>query len=398
MGDLAAVAHESFDGALVVKTLGLEAQETQRFSDAAMRLRAERLVVGRLRAGFEPLLDALPALGTLLLLVVGAWRISTHDVTAGEVIQAATLFALLAFPMRVFGFFLEELPRAVSSVSRVDNVIAHADAADGPNFDEVGVVSTAGRPAGRAASLAFRNVSFGYGAASVLEDVSFHVEPGEVVALVGSTGSGKSTINELALRLLEPTNGSIEINGVELSSMMREEIAQQIALVFQESFLFAATLRENVMLGATLADHEAVEELSRVSELARIDHFLDVLSNGWETPLGERGVSLSGGQRQRVALARALMRRPSLLLLDDATSALDPEVESQILRGLATLETTVLIVAHRLSTITLADRVLFLDGGRIAESGTHQSLLANPRYAALVHAYERSSEGVEVEP
>lgn len=388
LGDVSAVAHESFDGALVIKTLGLEGQEAERFGLAADRLRQQRLVVGGLRATFEPILDVLPNIGTIVLFLVGAWRIDSGAVTPGELVQAASLFSILAFPMRVFGFFLEELPRAVVSVERVDGVLAADDATRGVD----GV-----RPPDAAApvGIAFDDVWFRYDDVDVLRGVTFAVEPGETVALVGSTGSGKSTINQLLVRLLDAQRGTISLGGVSVQHLDPDAVVDLVSLVFQESFLFASSVRDNIILGADALAVEDELHLMEVADTARVLRFIDRLADGWDTVLGERGVTLSGGQRQRVALARALMRRPRVLLLDDATSAVDPTIEAEILGGLRQAEATLLIVAHRLSTITLADRVIYLDDGVVAGSGTHAELLALPGYASLVHAYEAEPEDEE---
>ena len=392
IGDVSSVAHESFDGALVVKALGLEERESARFAATADELRRERLRVGQLRGSFEPVLDMLPNLGTICLFLVGAWRVDQGAVTQGDLVQAATLFSILAFPMRVFGFFLEELPRAVVSVERVDSVLVQDDAPGG-------ATPAPALPDGLV-DVEFDDVWFGYDDTDVLRGVSFRLEPGETVALVGSTGAGKSTVNQLLVRLLEPRRGTIRVGGVSLADIEPAQISSLMALVFQESFLFARSLRSNISLDlGDAADVAEVERrLDRVAEVARVQRFVDRLPDGWNTVLGERGVTLSGGQRQRVALARALMSEPRVLLLDDSTSAVDPTIEAEILGGLRSQATTLLIVAHRLSTIALADRVLYLDDGVIAGSGTHDELLALPGYQALVHAYEVDEQEAAAAP
>jgi ATP-binding cassette, subfamily B, bacterial len=219
-----------------------------------------------------------------------------------------------------------------------------------------------------------------------LAGVDLALTPGEVVALVGATGSGKSTLCHLLAHLYQPTGGAVRLGGVDLSRADPGSLRSAVALVFQEAFLFAATVRENLALGWDASD----DDLHWALDAARARRFVERLPLGLDQPLGERGVTLSGGQRQRLALARALLRRPGLLMLDDATSAVDATVERQILDGLPdTLHATTLVVAHRLSTIALADRVLFLDGGHIAASGTHQELLDSvPAYTSLARAYE----------
>jgi ATP-binding cassette, subfamily B, bacterial len=381
LGEVSSVAHESFEGALLVKTLGLEAREVERLSVVARELRTARLAVGRLRATFEPVLDALPNLGMIALLALGSWRVAEGVITTGQLVQAMALFTILTFPMRVVGFLLEELPRAVVASDRIAEVLATptrpapADGAGTPLPDGPLAVDV-------------RALSFAYAADAdpVLAGVDLALTPGEVVALVGATGSGKSTLCHLLAHLYQPTGGAVRFGGVDLSRADPASLRSAVALVFQEAFLFAASVRENLALGWDASD----EELHWALDAARARRFVERLPLGLDQPLGERGVTLSGGQRQRLALARALLRRPGLLMLDDATSAIDPTVERQILDGLPdTLHATTLVVAHRLSTIALADRVVFLDGGRIAASGTHQELLDSvPAYASLARAYE----------
>jgi len=381
---VSSVAHESFEGALLVKTLGLEAREVERLAGVARELRTARLAVGRLRATFEPVLDALPNLGTIALLALGAWRVSEGVISTGQLVQAMALFTILTFPMRVVGFLLEEMPRAVVASDRIAGVLAAptrptpAEGAGTPLPDGPLAVDV-------------RALSFAYpaGADPVLAGVDLALAPGEVVALVGATGSGKSTLCHLLAHLYQPTAGAVRVGGVDLAIARPASLRSAVALVFQEAFLFAATVRENLALGWDASD----DELRRALDAARARRFVDRLPLGLDQPLGERGVTLSGGQRQRLALARALLRRPGLLMLDDATSAVDPTIERQILDGLPdSLRATTLVVAHRVSTIALADRVLFLDGGHIAASGTHQELLGSvPAYASLARAYERDA-------
>ena len=379
VGEVSAVTHESFEGALIVKTLGLEGREVLRLRRAAEELRTQRLVVGRLRAAFEPGLDALPNLGTVAVLGVGAWRLSAGAVTIGELVQAMTLFGILAFPFRIVGFLLEELPRAVVAHDRIAGVLAASPRPQPANPRSL--------PAGPL-RVALDDVHFAHGDDVVLDGVTFELQPGEIVALVGSTGTGKSTLCNLLANLTDPTAGEVRLGGVPLRTADPEDLHEAVALVFQETFLFGDTVRENLTMGAPTSDAEVLHAL----EVARARTFVERMPRGLDEVIGERGVTLSGGQRQRIALARALLRRPRLLLLDDATSAVDARVERAILDGLrGSLAATTVIVAHRVSTIALADRVLLLDGGRIAASGTHRELLSIPEYAALVRAYEQEA-------
>jgi ATP-binding cassette, subfamily B, bacterial len=378
IGEVSAVAHESIDGALIVKTLGREEAETERLAVKARALQDERTKAGYIRAGFEPALEALPALGTVLLLAVGAWRVSLGAVTVGNLVQFVALFALLAWPMRFVGWILSELPRAIVGYDRLLTVFAEPVTIAAP-ADPVKL------PDG-SLDVNVRGVSYTYADAQVLSDVSFHIAADESVAIVGPTGVGKSTLAQLLVRLDDPEAGSIQIGGVDLRTADPESMRRATAIVFQESFLFAASIRDNIALD-TDAGPEAIRQ---AAELAQADRFVEDLPHGYDTVVGERGHTLSGGQRQRIALARALVRQPRLLILDDATSAVDPTLEADILDALRrNLNTTLVVVAYRLSTIRLADRILYLQDGRLAGGGSHEELMAGmPGYAAMIHAYE----------
>jgi ATP-binding cassette, subfamily B, bacterial len=289
------------------------------------------------------------------------------------------LFTLLAFPMRVVGFLLEEMPRSVVALDRIDGVLA---ASPEP---------VPARPqALLSAPLAIEAHGLAYGyidGVPVLQDCDLDIASGEVVALVGPTGCGKTTLCELLSGLDRPDRGIVRVGGVDLTGVTRDELRTRVALVFQESFLFADSIANNITIGTEASD----TTLRWAAGIAQVAGFVESLPAAYETVIGERGVTLSGGQRQRVALARALIRRPRFLLLDDATSAVDATVEARILHGLRDeLDMTTLIVAHRVSTIALADRVLFMQEGRIVATGSHRELLvANRDYEAMVRAYEQ---------
>ncbi len=376
VGRVSSIAHESFDGVLVVKALGREQEEVDRLRAAASDLRNHRVRVGRLRALFEPAIDALPNLGIVGLLALGAWLVNRDAISVGELVGAMALFSLLALPMRIVGFFLEEMPRSVVALARVDSVL---------DVDAPEIAGGERRLPEGPAGVGFDGVSAGYEGAAVLRDVTFSVEPGEAVAIVGATGVGKSTVARLLAALHPPDRGTVAIGGVPVQDLRVEERTGALALAFQETFLFADTIVENVTLGREVSDDEAREAL----RLAGALEFVDALPHGMHTVVGERGITLSGGQRQRVALARALAGRPRVLFLDDATAAVDPVVEARILDNLRReLHLTLLVVAHRLSTIRLADRIVFLADGRVAGVGTHDELTRLPAYAALATAYE----------
>ncbi|MFB9961158.1 ABC transporter ATP-binding protein [Sinosporangium siamense] len=378
--EVSEIAHESFDGALVVKTLGREESEAARFRVKTSELRDANIAVGRIRGMFDPLLEALPTLGVLAVLLVGALRLSTSAITAGELVQVSYLFLLLAFPVRALGWVLAELPRSVVGWTRVQEVL------DADGSMEYG---TAGLPGGAPAHVAIDAVDFAYvPGVPVLSKVSFEAGSGRTLAVVGPTGSGKSTLTQLMVRLVDPDVGTVRLDGIDLRELERGAVSDHAALVLQQTFLFDDTVRGNITLGLPVSD----EEVWAALRLAQAEGFVSALPEGLGTRLGERGASLSGGQRQRLALARALVRSPRLLILDDATSSVDPQVERRILAGLreSSSGSTVVVVAYRMATITLADEVVYLEHGTVVDRGTHDELIGRCEgYRNLVTAYER---------
>jgi ABC-type multidrug transport system fused ATPase/permease subunit len=313
--EASAIAHESFDGALVVKTMGGEAAETERFAETAGQLRDAMIRVGRVRGLFDPVLDALPSFATLTVLLVGAVRLRAGAVGVADVVGVAFLFTVLAFPVRAIGWVLAELPRSVAGWDRVRRVL---DATGEVPYGAVDL-DRAG-----ATTLRFDGVDFGYGdGPAVLRGVSFEVPAGHTVALVGPTGAGKSTIAALAARLVDPTGGRVLVDGVDLRDLAQDSLVGAVSLVAQVPFVFDDTVRGNVSLDRVGVDDHVVRA---ALGLAQLDRFVAGLPGDLDAMVGERGTSLSGGQRQRLTLARALAGRPGLLILDDATSAVDPTV------------------------------------------------------------------------
>jgi len=388
--ELSEVAHESFDGALVVKTLGREQEETDRFARKARELRDVNIRAGRIRAAFDPALAALPNLGVLVVLLVGVARVRNGGTVAGDVVTVAYLLTIVSFPIRSIGWLLGEFPRSVVGWRRVRAVL---DATGAMAYGEQRLA-----PGTTGARLTVERLAFAYDPAQpLLADVTFEAEPGRTVAVVGATASGKSTLTTLLTRLVDPGSGRVAIDGTDLRDLAPGELATAVAVVPQSAFLFDDTVRGNVTLGNEAISDEEVWDALRT---AQADGFVAALPHGLDTRLGERGTSLSGGQRQRLSLARALVRRPRLLILDDATSAVDPEVEQRILAGLRTVSTsggpTLVVVAYRKATIALADEVVHLADGRVRDRGTHAELLArNADYAELVNAYETAAEEAE---
>jgi ABC-type multidrug transport system fused ATPase/permease subunit len=385
--ELSEVAHESFDGALVVKTLGREQQETDRFARKAQELRDVNIRAGRIRAAFDPALAALPNLGVLVVLLVGVIRVRDGATVAGDVVTVAYLLTIVSFPIRSIGWLLGEFPRSVVGWRRVRAVL---DATGAMPYGEQRLA-----PSTTGARLSVERLAFAYDSTQpLLTEVTFEAEPGRTVAVVGATASGKSTLTTLLTRLIDPSHGKVAIDGTDLRDLAAGELATAVAVVPQTAFLFDDTVRGNVTLDNDEIPDDEVWEALRT---AQADGFVAALPHGLDTRLGERGTSLSGGQRQRLSLARALVRRPRLLILDDATSAVDPEVEQRILAGLREHDSTLVVVAYRKATIALADEVVHLADGRVRDRGTHAELLArNADYAELVNAYEQAGQAEEV--
>jgi len=381
--EISEIAHESFDGALVVKTLGREPQETARFSTRAHELRDVNIRAGRIRAAFDPTLASLPNIGVLVVLSVGVSRVLSGSTDPGDVVTVAYLLTIVSFPIRSIGWLLGEFPRSVVGYRRADAVLR---ATGSMEYGDAAIART-----DRGVRLEVDRLGYSYDPdVGLLDEVTFDVQPGRTVAVVGATASGKSTLTNLLTRLVDPDRGRVLLDGTDLRDLRRGALADSVAVVPQTAFLFDDTVRGNVTLGAEISDSEVWAALRS----AQADGFVAALPSGLDTQLGERGTSLSGGQRQRVSLARALVRHPRLLILDDATSAVDPEVEARIL---ATLrgggdDSTLVVVAYRKATISLADEVIHLQDGRVADRGTHAELLDRSRaYARLVNAYEQAA-------
>ncbi len=379
-GRVAAVAHESIDGAVTVKALGREDDEVRRFADATDDLRDQLVAVGRVWTGYRAVTEVLPAIGTVVILTVGGVRVAGGVLTSGELVRVAYLLTLLAVPMRMLGYLLWDMASSVAGWRRVqevltaDDVVRHGEGA-ARDLDEAAAVSASG-------------VSFTYGDGTpVLRDLDLTIAPGRVVAIVGPTASGKSTLALLLARLWDPDEGAIHLDDRDLRELAPGVVASEVAYVSQETFLFDDTVAGNVRMDSGASDAEVEHALA----LANATGFVRTLPQGLTTQLGERGATLSGGQRQRIALARALVRRPRLLVLDDATSAVDPAVEAAIMRGLraSDLPATVVLVAYRRSSILLADEVVYVADGRVVAHGSHDRLLVDvPGYARLLEAYE----------
>jgi len=383
-GDVSSIAHESLDGALTIKALGRIDMETTRFQGASERLRDKLIYVLRMMATYRVGVEGLLSAVTVIMLVAGAIRINSGNVTPGDIITIAYLLSLLFIPIRIIGFVLWSIASSRAGWERVQDVYDVRDLV--PYGDLLPETGESG------ALVSGETVSFAYeDGDAVISDLNLSINPERVVAVVGPTASGKSTLTALLARLWDPASGSITIDGRDLRSFARSALPGEVAYVAQEAFLFDDTVRGNIAFGV-LAD---MKDVVAAAQLAGAHDFILELPDGYDTILGERGTSLSGGQRQRIALARALVRKPRLLILDDATSAVDPSVEARILERLrdSELPSTVVIVAYRTSSIALADEVIFIDEGHIVAHGTHRDLTRDvPGYARIVEAYADDAE------
>ena len=383
MGKVTGVAHESFDGALTVKALGREEHEVARLRTESEDLARRIAETNSLWETYRVIITTLMPAISLAVLVVGAVRVDAGAASAGDVVSGLYLLGLLAFPVQLIAFVLFDMAASLPAQRRVQTVL---------EVDEVVEYGTEkAAPGSGPAPVAGDRVSFGYEPDTVvLDDVVLDIPAGRTVAVVGPTGSGKSTLTMLLARLWDPGSGRIRIDGRDLRSFARYELPREVAFVSQNSFLFDDTVAGNITLGGDYREEAIVE----AAIMAGAHEFITELPNGYDTRIGERGAALSGGQRQRIALARALIRRPRVLILDDATSAVDPSVEAQILRRLksADLPSTVILVAYRPSSIRLADEVVYIEDGRVVAQSSHEELMqTQPGYARLVRAYEEDA-------
>ncbi|MFH8726635.1 ABC transporter ATP-binding protein [Streptomyces termitum] len=392
VGDLTTVVEESVLGIRIVKGFGRHRSQADAFRRLASLLRSTELSKARLLATIWAVITVLPELAIGTALVLGSVRVADGDLSAGTLVAFLSTALALRWPVDSIGFLLAMSQEAVTATQRYFEVL---DAE--PERDADAGTGSAGAAGGREAGVRFEKVTFRYpdapdGAPPVLDAVDLHVRPGETLALVGATGSGKTTLTALVPRLHEATGGRILLDGEDVALMERERLRSLVAVAFEEPTLFSASVGENVLMGAGPGAGEA--ELGRALGIAQADGFVGRLPEGAATQVGEQGLSLSGGQRQRLALARAVAGRPRFLVLDDPLSALDVHTEARVEAALREVlrETTALVVAHRPSTVMLADRVALLSGGRIAAVGTHQELLReSAEYAWLMSGEDRAA-------
>ncbi|PTL73119.1 ABC transporter [Rathayibacter caricis DSM 15933] len=387
-GDLATTVEQSVHGIRVLKAFGRGKHALEGFADQAELLRGTEIAKAKAIAGIWLILLLVPDVAFALCLLGGVFLAADGQLSVGELFAFFATATVLRWPVESIGFLLSMTFDTRTAVDRYFEVMDSRNTITDPEAPE-----TIARPRGR---VVFRDVHFRYqdapaSTADLLDGVDLEVEPGETMALVGVTGSGKTTLTALLPRLYDVTAGSIEIDGVDVRRLRREELRSQVGMAFEDATLFSTSVRENVLLGRPEASEE---ELLEALEIAQAD-FVHSLPDGLDTTVGEEGMSLSGGQRQRLALARAIAARPSVLVLDDPLSALDVDTEARVEAGLRRVlgDTTALIVAHRPSTVALADRVALLEEGRVTAVGTHSELLAtSPHYRFVVSSLEEDEQ------
>jgi ABC-type multidrug transport system fused ATPase/permease subunit len=375
IAELTADVEENVSGVRVVKAFAREQHQLARFRRSVARVFDQSMRATRLRAFYNPLLGFLPNIGLAVVLLYGGRQVIDGSLTLGEFTAFYSYMLMLVFPMRMLGIALGMAQRAVASGNRLFEILdRHPAMVDGPR---------AALPPGPG-RVKLRGVTLSYdGGEPAIADLDLEVEGGRTVALVGPTGSGKTSLVALLPRLYDPSEGSISIDGVDVRDVSLAGLRSEVALVADDSFLFSATVAENIAYGRPDATREEIEAAAK---RAQADGFVRALPDGYETVVGERGLTLSGGQRQRIAIARALLADPRILILDDATASVDAETERAIKAGLreAMQGRTTFIVAHRLSTVALADEVVVLDRGRLVDRGTHEELLERcPLYAEV---------------
>ncbi len=386
--DVATIVDENVNGVRVVKSFAAEERQITGLARAAERLRWANVSQADARATYAPLMENLPRIGLAAVLAYGGWLAIDGQVGIGDLVAFSAYVVLLQTPFRMLGFYLMMTQRAAASAGRIYEILDEVPAV----VDRPGAIDLI-EPRGE---VEFRDVHFTYttaaDAAPVLAGFDLAITPGETVALVGRTASGKSTVARLLPRFYDVSEGAVLVDGHDVRDLTVLSLRASVGIVTDEPFLFSVPIRDNIAYGRPDADDEAVEAAARA---AQAHGFIADLPEGYDTVVGERGYTLSGGQRQRIALARIILADPRLLILDDATSAVDVHVEEAIhdaLTGALTDRTTI-IVAHRLSSIALADRVVLLEHGRVAATGTHRELLASePRYVDIVSHLEEPGD------
>ena len=389
---LATVVEESVSGVRVIKGFGAEQVQARKLKTEADDIWNVSLVAAKIRSKFLPALDLLPSIGLIAVLGIGGHRVINGQMTVGDLVKFNAYITMLIWPLRNLAMTVALAQRASVALIRVDEVLSTPSLVIDPLSPTSLPTPTDDRPVGE---VIFDDTVFAYeGASPIINHFSVTIQPGQAIALVGATGSGKSTVVRLLTRFHDVQQGSIRLDGIDVRQLTLNDLRTAVGIVFEETFLFHDSVADNIAFSRPDATAEVIE---RAARLAGAHDFIMDLPDGYQTILGERGYSLSGGQRQRIAIARAIVSDPRVLVLDDATSAVDPSKEHEIREAMATVMRgrTTIVIAHRPGTIALADTVILLDEGRAVAVGTHEGLLAsNERYRQVLAAWEvRESDG-----
>jgi ATP-binding cassette subfamily B protein len=385
--DISARVQENLAGVRVVRAYGQEQAEQREFERLNQHYIRENLHLGVIQGMFLPLLESLIGLAFLIVLWVGGKRLLAGELSIGSFLMFNFYLGMLGWPMIAMGWVVNLMQRGTASWKRLRALMTEKPAIAAPDV----VRRLAEKLRGE---IEWLNATVRFGEFTALDDISLHLPPGRTLAVVGHTGSGKTTLVNLIPRLLDPTSGTVRVDGVDLREVDPQALRRHIGFVPQETFLFSGTLAENIALGAPDA---ARDEIARAADIAGLSPDLASFPNGLDTIVGERGLTLSGGQKQRTAIARAILRRPSILILDDALSAVDTITEERILRSLSQLmrQQTTILISHRVSTVRHADLIVVVENGRIAEQGTHDQLLALGGYYADLYQKQLLEEELE---